>query len=72
MGLLAFMVSLGVVVCVYEESMRGSLLGLSLVGASAFVQSAQMSVSSRIMTGSSTLPDDPLHGRHLLPRAAAA
>lgn len=44
------MVSLGVVVCVYEESMRGSLLGLSLVGASAFVQSAQMSVSSRIMT----------------------
>lgn len=43
-------VSLGVVLCVYEESRSNELYGVALVGASAAVQSAQMSLSSKIMS----------------------
>ena len=43
-------VSAGVVVCVYHDSGASSAMGVLLVGVSAVVQAAQMSLSSRLMT----------------------
>ena len=43
-------VSAGVIVCVYKEGQTNSWLGLLLVGTSAVVQAAQMSLSGHLMS----------------------